>query len=261
MADMTNNTKQAATPAKAADQALPRPYVRFWARAIDGGLYLATLPLLAAVVGTGFFFYVCFLFWLAAAVGLEALLLATVGTTPGKAILGVCVSSADGKKLSFAQAWRRSYSLYVRGKGLGSLMKWPAYRKLANDARTAWDEAGNFLIKYKQLSAGRMFGGVVAPLVATMILFGSAGLRGPKAARAGSDGAQGSGWATQQAPGKSGSISVTPVKSGAPTTKPTTKAAPTIKPSTPAPGKQGTVGNKPAKQQPGKAAPRSTGRH
>ena len=272
MADTTNNTGQqtpagtapSSSAAVAASKELPQPYVRFWARLIDKALYLATLPILAALVGTGFFFYVCFLFWLAGYVAVEALLLATVGTTPGKAILGVSVTGADGKKLSFNQAWRRAYSVFVRGRGLGAVMQWLSYRDLRNDARTSWDEAGNLLVKYKRLSAGRMLAGVAAPLVATMVLFGSAGMRGPKAAQAGGNLTQGAGAAaTQPAANKApaGTISVTPVKPPAgPATKPS--VTPTGKPAV-TPGKPGGFGGtrpekKPAGGSSAKPSPKSS---
>ena len=280
MADTTNNTgqpgqAQAHVPAGAAPSSpssasreLPQPYVRFWARLIDKALYLATLPLLAAVVGTGFFFYVCFLFWLAGYVAVEALLLATVGTTPGKAILGVFVTTADGKKLSFNQAWRRASSVYVRGRGLGAVMQWMGYRDLKTDGRTSWDESGNFLVKYKRLSAGRMLAGVAAPLVATLVLFGSAGMRGPKSAHAGGEGPQGSGTAATQPSGAkapTGSISVTPVKpAAAPAAKPSVTST-GAKPAA-TPGKAGGFGGKPragtnAPVRPSsKSAPKSTTR-
>lgn len=50
---------------------------------------------------------------------LEALLLCTLGTTPGKALMGLTLRRADGSKLSPAQALQRGALKFVWGEGLG----------------------------------------------------------------------------------------------------------------------------------------------
>lgn len=54
-------------------------------------------------------------------VGLEAVLLASWGTTPGKALLGASVRRADGRALTFPEALRRTVFLWVYGMGLAIL--------------------------------------------------------------------------------------------------------------------------------------------
>jgi len=74
----------------------------------------------------------------------EALLMSTIGTTPGKALFGIRVHTKDGGKLSYTTAFGRSFLVNCRGVGLGlpivSLVALAfAYRDLRLSGTTAWD--------------------------------------------------------------------------------------------------------------------------
>ncbi|MCZ4093836.1 RDD family protein [Sinorhizobium psoraleae] len=104
-----------------------RPWPRFWARLID--LWLLGL-LLAAIIGVGTFLYSPALFLVATdpkiigfallpLVGVVvALLMAAIGTTPGKAILGIRLKPVvTGSRLIFFLI--RELKVWVFGLGLG----------------------------------------------------------------------------------------------------------------------------------------------
>ena len=88
-----------------------------------------------------------FLAWLAlfVLVPLEAVMLATAGTTPGKALLGLRVASASGNP-GFGAAWARASTVVWRGVGLGIvpltvIAVIVAGVQLVNDGETPWDRA------------------------------------------------------------------------------------------------------------------------
>ena len=97
---------------------LPRPWVRFLARMVDTALY-ATF-----VLGIAYLFQVPYntwifpgsiFFWIPMVL-LEACMLYTWGSTPGKSWLGIRVRPLNGR-LSFAAALKRSVLVYVLGMG------------------------------------------------------------------------------------------------------------------------------------------------
>lgn len=76
---------------------------------------------------------------------LEALLLCTIGTTPGKWIFGLRVRQRDGSKLSFSQAAYRAAQRFVYGEGGHILLvdlwrNWVSYKACVNEEVLPWDE-------------------------------------------------------------------------------------------------------------------------
>lgn len=51
--------------------------------------------------------------------GVEPLLLCTLGTTPGKGLFGLEVRDGNGRKLSFRSAFRRTWGVFCQGMGCG----------------------------------------------------------------------------------------------------------------------------------------------
>ena len=63
---------------------------------------------------------------------IEALFLSTLGTTPGKSMLGVSVRDYLGNRLSFSTAFRRSLFVMVLGLGTTDVLNEPlSFRKVA----------------------------------------------------------------------------------------------------------------------------------
>lgn len=102
---------------------VPYPYVRFLGRMADVlmhmTLYLAVLRILGVAFTPDFLpgSYEALLYLCLPMVLIEAAFIGTLGTTPGKAMLGVSVRDYQGNRLSFSTAFRRSLFVMVLGLG------------------------------------------------------------------------------------------------------------------------------------------------
>ena len=110
----------------AADQ-IPRvqaPWRRFFARQFDVYLYTCLLNLVLILFGVNPSNGGIGLTLLAIVVSLllmfllEPVLLSKLGTTPGKAILGLFVTDHDGGRLTYGEAYQRTQLVIIRGMGL-----------------------------------------------------------------------------------------------------------------------------------------------
>lgn len=92
----------------------------------------------------------------------EAFLLAVVGTTPGKSLLRVEISRADGRSAGLKDAFLRSFSVWFRGLGIGGIpvvvvfTMIIAYNKLKTDGITSWDREGGFIVSHKNIGWRRI---------------------------------------------------------------------------------------------------------
>lgn len=102
---------------------VPYPYVRFLGRMADVmmhmTLYLAVLRVFGVAFNPDFLpgSYEALLYLCLPMVLIETAFLGALGTTPGKAVLGVSVRDYRGKRLSFSTAFRRSLFVMVLGLG------------------------------------------------------------------------------------------------------------------------------------------------
>jgi len=102
---------------------VPYAYVRFLGRVADVmmhmTLYLAVLRVSGAAFSPGFLpgSYEALLYLCLPMVLIETAFLGTLGTTPGKAMLGVSVRDYRGERLTFSTAFRRSLFVMVLGMG------------------------------------------------------------------------------------------------------------------------------------------------
>ncbi len=106
----------------------------------------------------------------------EPLMLATMGTTPFKALLRIRVRNDDGSKPSYFRALSRTFSVWLRGQGVGipiaalvtSIM---SYSRLKNEGITSWDQSGGFTVSHQTIQWWRwlvlllLFVGFVALMV------------------------------------------------------------------------------------------------
>jgi len=140
-----------------------RPWVRFVARFIDYNLFTIFVALVLLVVAPRlliipeFFLGMLIIFiW----VFVEAALLSTWGTTPGKWLLKTTVRDNAGNKPAFSRAFSRSASVWLRGLGMGlpiiSLITLAvAHKKLLRDGITVWDREGGFVVSHEKIGAVR----------------------------------------------------------------------------------------------------------
>lgn len=154
------------------DESVPqiRPWVRYWARMIDYsicgffiGLILGIIsPSLLTMPAIPLGMLICFI-WLF----IEAFLLSTWGTTPGKWLLRIMISDSSGTRLSFNNAIKRSFFCWLTGLGTGfpliSLVTLIySYRNLDGIGTTLWDTKSNSIVSHQKIGQPRA---IVAALV------------------------------------------------------------------------------------------------
>lgn len=149
------------------DDGIPqaRPWVRYWARSLDGVFMLAAFSLFVSKLGADDPWVILF-----AIFGLfivQVLLLSTFGTTAGKALLGTSISTANGDRMSFFQAIGREFAVAVQGLGLGipivSLATMVlSYVRLTGQGITSWDQSRNLIVRHGRIGVVRTMIAIVA---------------------------------------------------------------------------------------------------
>jgi hypothetical protein len=140
-----------------------RPWIRYWARSFDTAILavaanlalefiypealVATDTILGVIVG-------------ATAVPVEAAMFAAFGTTPFKALLNIKVRNRNGTRLSFSDALKRTFRVWVFGEALSvPLVSWianiAAYKRLTDTGTTSWD-AGRYVVSHRSIEAWRI---------------------------------------------------------------------------------------------------------
>lgn len=170
----------------AQDGSQVRPWVRFWARSVDTILitvmvYVPLEFLIPAEMNwrgaDRLVTLIAMLFW----IPIEAILLSSFGTTPGKALLRVKVTNKDGTNLSFSQALSRSVGVWLRGEAIGIfplatiVANLIAYRTLRDTGATSWDRNGRFLVTHRTIGVFRV--GVVIFFYVLMVVLAYVGIK------------------------------------------------------------------------------------
>lgn len=152
------------------------PWIRLFARSLDG--IIASVVILGSwalispdsyikwAYSYGRYISITLILW----TFIEALLLSTWGTTPGKWLLRVKVRDIDGKKLSYVKALYRALSVWALGEGCGvgivSIITYTFSNfRLVSKGITVWDEKGEFRVSHKPV-------GYVRGAAAAVILVG-----------------------------------------------------------------------------------------
>jgi len=150
-----------------------RLWARFFARMTDYQLILLVVdPLFYAVRR---FVAPLSVFWLLILsavlwVAVETILMATIGTTPGKWLLGIAVRNGDGSKLRFGQAAARSALVFALGNACGIVfieqIVWLFFRhQLKHTGTTLWDEQVDAQVTHKKAGAWRILAVAVIQIV------------------------------------------------------------------------------------------------
>lgn len=160
----------------------PQAWSRFWARLFDWQLMLVLV--FAAGVSTGsledpvtlassiWFWVFIVLAWAV----LEAVVLSSWGTTPGKRLLGIrVVRDEDGRRPTVAEALKRSLSMAFFGWGFGLFivreLSWVvSYFSFRRLGTTVWDRQQRLHIEYERLSPSRLVLFIVVFLLVVMVL-------------------------------------------------------------------------------------------
>lgn len=141
-----------------------RPWVRYWARSIDYMLFSFIFVIIAVL-----FFpsvlrisevarnMLALFIW----VFVEASLLSSWGTTPGKWLLRTSIRDAVGQKPTFSNALSRSFGVWWRGMGAGFpiatlITLIVSHGKLTKDGITHWDREGGIVVSHKKIGLLRI---------------------------------------------------------------------------------------------------------
>ncbi len=137
-----------------------RPWVRFWARGVDSTvaalLFERTAPLLGVSLASWSDFAVMwtgFIVW----IPVEAILMASTGTTPGKWLLRVTVSP----RMSFATSLNRAVQVVLKGMCgaipfIGLIMMYKSYKRLSAQGITNWDESLGLAVTHDRIGPLRI---------------------------------------------------------------------------------------------------------
>jgi len=149
-----------------------RPWVRFWARLTDNLLFSFVISIVLGIVNEplpkinptllGIVTLFIYIF-------VEATMLSSWGTTPGKALLRVRLRRPDGRKLSFSQGLKRAFQVWVLGEGIGFPIAAVvtgiiAHRRLRRKGKTSWDEEGRFAYSHRIVGPWRTVLTILIPV-------------------------------------------------------------------------------------------------
>ena len=150
------------------------PIRRFAARTFDYVLYLELMvwaqALAGVYMGNGLVLLGSAVLAVLVMFCLEPLLLCLLGTTPGKALLGLTVKEKDGRKITYGRGILRMDTLFSQGLGwaipIWSLVKlWKCWKRGMEDKLQPWDKT--VTVRQKEGSAIRR---IVAFVLACVLL-------------------------------------------------------------------------------------------
>ncbi len=130
---------------------------------VDGFLNAVENPITAGII--------IYLLWLP----IEAVILAFTGTTPAKWVFGIRVLSHTGNKLSYPNALKRVFLVWIQGEGLGIPLvtlftRLFAYRRLTKTGTTLWDTSVESIVTHKKWGVIRAIATILAVLVTMIIM-------------------------------------------------------------------------------------------
>jgi hypothetical protein len=149
-----------------------RPWLRFVARVIDTTVFCLALEVVLFVINRGapdvVSATIVFL-----TIPIEAALLASWGTTPGKALVGLAVRDGAGRKLRFGPALRRAAGVWTFGLAgtqiLGIATGILAFRRLRRGRAAYWDALDGFRVEPRDVSPVRI--GVAVAIIVVVALW------------------------------------------------------------------------------------------
>jgi len=138
------------------------PWIRMVARFFDYALFFMVLRMCvrATVKIPAFDDWVPleFLAW----APVETLFLWILGTTPGKWFLRIHLKKGGAKRLDIQTAFRRSFSVWLKGLGMGipvinALCMLAAYQRLRTYRTTSWDVQEHVVVTHEAIPKWRFF--------------------------------------------------------------------------------------------------------
>lgn len=155
---------------------LVNPWIRFISRMVDYALLSFLLLFLKRWVDFPMYLYsvvpMQFFLW----IPFEVILLSSWGYTPGKFLLKTKVRGQFHQKLSFKQSLKRSFSIWVRGLGLGIsflsiLTMLVAFFSLKLRGASSWDREEKLRVEHLFIKPFRLVIAVALIIVGTIFTF------------------------------------------------------------------------------------------
>ena len=130
---------------------------------VDAYVALLENPLIAGVI--------LYSLW----IPIESAFLAAIGATPAKWIFGIRILNASGGRLSFGQAFERTFGVWVKGEGFGIPLvtlftRLAAYNHLQKTGSTTWDKDVGATVLHVKWGAFRAAAATLSVLVALFVL-------------------------------------------------------------------------------------------
>ena len=155
-----------------------RPWVRYWARTIDVSIFVLLSDFLLGLISPNYLenigsfvlgFVLIFLY-----IFVEALLLSAVGNTLGKWMLKVKVNASNSHEITFNNALKRSFNVWLRGCAVGipivcAFTSMYCYFDLKRNGITKWDKESGFIVTHEKIGIFRI---IIAAVV--ILIFGIA---------------------------------------------------------------------------------------
>lgn len=136
------------------------PWVRLIGRFFDYSLFFFGIHFLMKWVSWpyGNIIPIEFFAW----IPIETILLSTIGTTPGKWLLKTELRKGSCRRLPFACALRRSFSVWFRGLGMGipfvnALCMLSAFYRLRVFESTSWDRDEGIVVTHHPIGQWRLY--------------------------------------------------------------------------------------------------------
>lgn len=143
-----------------------KPWLRFLGRMFDYSLFFLFLWAISWGKSENTLIPFEYFLW----IPVESLFLWSLGTTPGKWLLGITLSQKKGKKLDFPTSLRRSFHVWFRGLGMGIpfinvVCMLVAFQRLKVLKTTTWDRDDHIHVAYQQIGKWRIVLAVLITLV------------------------------------------------------------------------------------------------
>ena len=152
------------------------PWIRFVARMFDYALIFLAVFILREVFHLQLFFEFPIPFELVLWIPIEALFLILFRRTPGKWLLKCTVISERGLKLHYKEALSRSFSVWVRGMGVGLFFlsiftMLYAYIALTKNGKTSWDRDEKTTVQHHPIHPIRLFFALLFIICVIVLLY------------------------------------------------------------------------------------------
>ena len=145
---------------------LVRPWVRYWARIFDIYVFCLAVGFILGMFEFEEFLdntndvalgMILVFIWIL----VEAILLSSFQTTPGKWLFKTKLTTISGEQINFSQAFSRSLKVWWRGLGTGFpiatlITHIIAYKNLTRDGITSWDRESGFTVTHAKIGIPRV---------------------------------------------------------------------------------------------------------